>query len=141
MRFNSPSRAAFTLIEIMIVIVIIGVLAAAVTYSTVGYLEKAKVNKTRADIAHYVGGVDAFYLEKGRFPTNQEGLKVLAPQFIKVVQNDPWGRPYQYVQPGRSAAFDLICYGADGREGGTGDDADITSADVAAPVDRRATAK
>ena len=131
MRSNNE-RAAFTLIEIMIVVVIIGLLAAVVTSSTVGYLEKAKEKKARADIAQYVVGIDAFYLDKGRFPTNQEGLKVLAPQFIKVVQNDPWGRPYVYVNPGTKGPYEVMSYGADGREGGTGADGDITSTDVEA---------
>ena len=132
MRSSNGRCGGFTLIEIMIVIVIIGLLAGVVTYSTVGYLEKAKEKKARADIAHYVGGLDAFYLDKGRFPTNQEGLKVLAPQFIKVVQNDPWGNPYVYVNPGRKGPYDVISYGADGREGGSGADADIGSTDVEA---------
>ena len=134
MRFNRArgAAAAFTLIEIMIVIVIIGLLAGVVTYSTVGYLEKAKEKKARADIAHYVGGIDAFYLDKGRFPTNQEGLKILAPQFIKVVQNDPWGNAYVYVNPGKQGPYDVMSYGADGREGGTGTGTDITSTDVEA---------
>jgi general secretion pathway protein G len=136
MQSNSPRRAAataaFTLIEILIVVVIIGLLATAVTYSTVGHLEKAKEKKARADIAHYAGGIDAFYLDKGRFPTNQEGLKVLAPHFIKVVQNDPWGNPYVYVSPGKKGPYEVMSYGADGREGGAGADGDITSTDVEA---------
>jgi general secretion pathway protein G len=132
---------AFSLIEVMIVVVIIGLLAAVVTYATSGYLGRAKRERARADIATYSGAVDGYFLANGRYPDNRAGLRALAPNFVKVVQNDPWGRPYQYVQPGRSAPFDVICYGADGREGGTGDDADITSADVAAPVDRRALAK
>src|SRR5207244_7253690 len=79
-------RRGFSLIEIMIVVVIIGLLAGIVTYATAGYLEKAKRQRARADIAHYVGAVDAFYLDRGRYPDNQEGLKVLAPQFVKTVQ-------------------------------------------------------
>src|SRR5688500_1185703 len=134
MQSSNPRRAAaaaaFTLIEILIVVVIIGLLASAVTYSTVGHLEKAKEKKARADIAHYAGAIDAFYLDKGRFPTNQEGLKVLAPQFIKVVQNDPWGNPYVYVSPGKTGPYDVISYGADRREGGKGADGDIASTDV-----------
>ena len=72
----------------------------------------------------------------GYYPDNQDGLKVLTPEFIKVLQNDPWGRPYQYVQPGKAGPFDIICYGADGREGGTGL-TPLPTADVAAPADRR----
>ena len=126
-------RTAFSLIEIMIVVVIIGLLAGIVTYATAGYLDKAKRQRARADIAHYVGAVDAFYLDRGRYPDNQEGLKVLAPQFVKTVQPDPWGHPYQYVQPGKGGPFDIICFGADGREGGTGADADITNWDIEQP--------
>ena len=121
---------AFSLIEVMIVVVIIGLLAGVVTYSTAGYLERAKRECARSDIATYIGAVDAFYLANGRYPNNQEGLAVLAPQFIKVLRNDPWGHPYQYVQPGKSGPYDLISYGADGREGGTGSDADISNFDV-----------
>ena len=132
----SPSlrlfRPAFSLIEVMIVVVIIGILAGAVTFATREYLERAKRERARSDIATYSGAVDSFYLDQGRYPTNQEGLKALAPNFVKVIQNDPWGRPYQYVCPGRTAAFEIITYGADGREGGTGADADLSSADISA---------
>jgi general secretion pathway protein G len=114
----------------MIVVVIIGLMAGIMTYATAGYLEKAKIKRVKADIATLVGGVDAFYLDKGRYPENQEGLKVLAPQFIKTIQPDPWGHPYQYVQPGKTGAFDIICLGSDGREGGSGAAADITNWDI-----------
>jgi general secretion pathway protein G len=124
------SRAAFSLIEIMIVVVIIGLMAGLVTYATSGYLGKAKRTRARSDIATYSGAVDAYYLANGRYPTNQEGLKALTPDFIKVLQNDPWGTPYQYVQPGKGGPYDIISYGADGREGGSGADADITNWDV-----------
>src|SRR3954471_25067656 len=85
-----PSQRAFSLIEIMIVVVIIGLLAGLVTYATTGYLDRAKRQRAKADIATFGGAVDSFYLEHGRFPENSEGLRVLAPQFVKVVQNDPW---------------------------------------------------
>src|SRR3954469_14696142 len=101
MRFSK----AFSLIEVMIVVVIIGLMAGIVTYATTGYLEKAKEKKARADIAHLAGGLDAFYLDKGRFPTNQEGLKSLVPQFIKALANDPWGHEYMYVQPGKKGPY------------------------------------
>jgi general secretion pathway protein G len=123
-------RRAFTLVEIMIVVVIIGLMAGIITYATTGMLDKAKRKRAITDIVSLAGAVDLFYGDRGKYPTNQEGLAVLAPQYIKVLQNDPWGRPYQYVQPGRSGAYDIICYGADGREGGTGADADITNSDV-----------
>ena len=123
-------RRGFSLIEVMIVVVIIGLMAGLITYATTGYLEKAKVKRAKADITTLSGALDSFYLDKGRFPDNQESLKVLVPQYIKTLQNDPWGHPYQYVQPGRNGPFDLISYGADGREGGSGADADITNSDI-----------
>jgi general secretion pathway protein G len=126
---RSLSRA-FSLIEIMIVVVIIALLAGLVTYSTTAYLDRAKSQRTKADIVTYSGAVDGFYLENGRFPDNSEGLRVLVPNFVKTLQNDPWGRPYQYLQPGKKGKYDIISYGADGREGGSGADADITNFDV-----------
>ena len=123
------SKPGFSLVEIMIVIVIIGIMAGLVTVATTGYIERAKRQRARSDIATYSAAVDAFYLAHGYYPDNQEGLKALSPEFIKVIQNDPWGNPYQYVQPGKGGAYDIICYGADGKEGGTGADADITNWD------------
>jgi general secretion pathway protein G len=123
-------RHAFSLIEVMIVVVIIGIMAGVVTYATTGYLDKAKRQRARSDIATYSGAIDYFYSVTGHYPDNQEGLKVLMPEYIKMVQNDPWGHPYQYVQPGKGGPYDLISYGADGREGGTGADADITNWDA-----------
>ena len=63
-------------------------------------------------------------------PDNREGLQALVPGFIKVLPKDPWGNPYAYVQPGKTGPYDILSYGADGREGGSGADADITSNDV-----------
>jgi general secretion pathway protein G len=123
-------RAGFSLVEVMIVVVIIGLMAGVVTYATMGYLEKAKKQKAKADLATLSGAVDSFYLQNNRFPTNQEGLKLLAPEFVKVLPNDPWGHAYQYVSPGKNGPYDILSYGADGREGGTGADADVSSADV-----------
>jgi general secretion pathway protein G len=130
MRLRKPTfRRGFTLIELMIVVVILGLLAGIAAYSIPRYLDKAKQQKARSDISVFMGALDSFYAERGRFPDNQEGLKVLAPEFIKSVPIDPWGHPYQYVSPGRSGAYDLISYGADGREGGSGADTDITNTD------------
>jgi len=129
-----PSLRAFSLIEIMIVVVIIGLLAGLVTYATTGYLDRAKRQRAKADIATLSGAVDSFYLDHGRFPDNNETLRVLVPQYVKVLQSDPWGRPYQYVQPGRKGQYDIISYGADGREGGSGADADLTNSDIEQPT-------
>ena len=123
------NRKAFSLVEVMIVIVIIGLMAGLVTYATTGYLERAKKQRARSDVATYAGAVDSYYLAHGYYPDNREGLKALIPEFIKVLQNDPWGHPYQYVQPGKDHPYDIVCYGADGKEGGSGADADITNWD------------
>jgi len=131
-----PRHLGFSLIEVMIVVVIIGLLAGVVTYATSAYLERAKRQRARSDIATYVGAVDAFYLARGRLPTNQEGLRALVPDFVKALNNDPWGHPYQYVQPGKSGPYDIISYGADGRESGMGADADITNADLDVTKDK-----
>ena len=123
-------RRAFSLIEIMVVVVIIGLLAGIVTYAVTNHLDKAKVRKARADIASYAGAIDLYYGEKGQFPELRDGLKVLVPEYIKVLRSDPWGRPYVYARPGRGGAYDVISLGADGREGGTGIDADLTNWDA-----------
>jgi general secretion pathway protein G len=125
------NRHGFSLIEVMIVVVIIGIMAGVVTFATTGYLNRAKRIRAKTDVATYSTAVDQFHLAYGRYPDNQEGLAAVAPEFIKMIQNDPWGHPYLYVQPGKDDhPFDIICYGADGREGGTGADADITNWDV-----------
>jgi general secretion pathway protein G len=133
---RSSNQRGFSLIEVMIVVVIIGLLAGIVTFAAKEYLDRAKRQRARADIANLVTAVDAFYLEKGRFPDNQEGLRSLVPGFIKSLPNDPWGRGYQYLQPGRSGQYDIISYGADGREGGSGADADIASYDTEPAANR-----
>lgn len=124
---------AFTLVEVMIVVVIIGLMAGLVTYAATGYLDRAKRQRARSDVSTYSGAVDSYYLANSTYPDNQQGLKILVPDFIKILQNDPWGRPYLYVAPGKTHPYDVVTYGADGREGGTGADADITNwdADVA----------
>jgi general secretion pathway protein G len=131
MRFSNSDRPrrGFTLIEVMIVVVIIGMMAALVTYATTGYVTRAKKQRARSDLATYSGAVDAYYLAKGGYPTNDDGLRVLVPEFIKVLQNDPWGHPYQYLCPGKDHPYDVVCYGADGREGGSGADADMSNWD------------
>ena len=121
---------AFTLVEIMIVVVIIGLMAGLVTYATAGYLDRGKKQRARSDVTTYSGAVDAYYLANSAYPDNQQGLKLLVPDFIKVLQNDPWGRAYIYVQPGKTRPYDVLTYGADGREGGTGADADISCWDA-----------
>jgi len=134
-RRRNLARRAFSLVEIMIVIVIIGLLAGIVTVNVRSYLMKARQSTAKAEIATIVQALSTFYATYGRYPTNEEGLEILAKPTDKNPEPllegtllDPWGHPYQYVSPGSGVPFEVISYGADGREGGEGADADISSA-------------
>ena len=130
-------RGAFTLVELMVVVVIIGVMATAVTLSVTDYLVSAKQNVARSEIATIKNGLAMFFMENDRFPTNDEGLAILkkkTPQhpggILTSDLKDPWGHEYIYVYPGSYGAYDLVSYGADRQEGGTGANMDITSWDL-----------
>jgi general secretion pathway protein G len=121
----------------MVVLVIVGLLASVVTINVRGHLMKAKQNTARMEIATLCDALESFYTANDRYPTNDEGLNILAqtsssqPEpLIKQMPVDPWGRAYQYNQPGRGAPYEIISLGADGREGGSGADADVTSTDL-----------
>ena len=136
-RKRVPVRRAFTLIEMMVVLVLIGMLAAMVGVNVRHYLIKGKVGAAKVDIASIEHALATFYGEYGRYPTNEEGMTILTKKTDKVPEpllnktpQDPWSHPYQYLCPGRHGEpYEVICYGADGREGGTGADADLSSAD------------
>jgi general secretion pathway protein G len=134
---GSDLRRAFTLVELMVVIVLIGLLAGAVSLGVRGYLITGKQNIARMEVAKIGQALETFYTAYDRYPANDEGLESLvrpSDKFPDGVLNktprDPWGRAYQYNQPGRSGPYEVISYGADGREGGEGADSDITSADL-----------
>ncbi|MBX2851122.1 MAG: type II secretion system major pseudopilin GspG [Phycisphaeraceae bacterium] len=113
----------FSLIEIMVVVVIMGMLAGAVAVGVNQYMDTAKINRAKSDIATIVDAVEAYKLTKGRYPTSNEGLEPLP------LKNDldPWGRAYGYNNPGQSEPFEVFTLGADGRDGGEGIEADIYS--------------
>ena len=127
----------FTLIEIMVVILILGLLATIVVQSLRGATDKAKRVKAQADIAEIKTGLDRFYLDSGSYPTSDQGLQALVSPpsngkvpanyesggYIQSVPKDPWGNPYFYQSDGNS--YVLKSYGADGAEGGEGKNADI----------------
>jgi len=136
-RTRPPASRAFSLVELMIVIVIIGLLAGVVTLNVRSYVGQARRNTSRAEMATIVQALNTFYTTYGRYPTNDEGLEVLTSGTEKLPEPllegqplDPWGNPYQYVSPGTAGPFEVVCWGADGREGGDGADADLSSANL-----------
>ena len=134
-------ESGFTLIEMMVVMVIIGLLVALVGPNFIRQGEKAKGKAARAQIEMLGTALDTFRLDVGRYPTTQEGLAALrqrpfgtdrwdGPYLKKDVPADPWGRPYYYRSPGEGGRpYDLVSYGADGAPGGDGDNRDVTSWD------------
>ena len=120
----------FTLVELMVVIVIIGLLATIVAINVLPSGDRARVTAARADISTIENGLELYRLQGGRYPTTAEGLGVLVGGRGAVlkggkVPDDPWGRPYLYASPGRRGDADVWSLGADGKEGGEDVDADI----------------
>ena len=131
------SRRGFTLVELMVVVVIIGVMATVVTLSVTDYLVTAKQNVARSEVATIKNALSLFFMENDRFPTNEEGLAILkkkSPQHPSGIPTsdlkDPWNHPYIYIYPGVHGAYDIASLGADGQEGGTGANVDIVSWDL-----------
>jgi general secretion pathway protein G len=132
----------FTLMELLIVLVIIGLLAALVGPTVYQHVKPAKQSAARAQIENFMTALDNFYIDVNRYPTSQEGLKALrakpdgaerwrGPYLKKEIPDDPWGNPYVYRAPGRNGGYEIISYGADGKEGGDGDNQDINSWEAA----------
>ncbi len=129
----------FTLIEVMVVIVILGVLAALVVPRVMNRPDEARVVAARQDIAAVVNALKLYRLDNQRYPSTEQGLQALVtrPATEPVPQNwksyldklpvDPWGKPYQYLNPGLKGEIDVFSLGADGQPGGAGTDADIGS--------------
>jgi general secretion pathway protein G len=136
---SSRRERGFTLIELMVVIVIIGLLATVVVVNVLPSQDRAMTEKARADVALLEQALEMYRLDLLAYPTVDQGLDALvaAPNgianperyrpggYVKRLPDDPWGNPYQYVQPGENSPFDLYSLGADGRLGGDGQNADI----------------
>ncbi len=128
--FTSSWRSAehgFTLVELMVVILIIGLLATVVIINVLPATDKAAETKAKADVSTLESAAEMYRLNKLAYPSAAEGLQALAREgYVKRLPKDPWGNPYHYAAPGRDGRpFDISSYGADGREGGEGKDADI----------------
>lgn len=135
------AAAGFTLIELMIVAVVLAILAAAVIPNIVGRTEKARRARAQSDIAAFETLLDLYYLDMGRYPDSDEGLRVLyyvpdedeerwgGPYMKKPTFTDAWGGEYEYRIPGTYSgqAYEIVSYGKDGEEGGEGDDEDVQS--------------
>jgi general secretion pathway protein G len=126
----------FTLLELLVVIVIIGLLAGYVAPRYFSQVGKSEIQVAKAQIESLEKALDQYRLDVRRYPSAEEGLAALVakpanaqtwsgPYLKKAVPSDPWGRPYVYRTPGQKGEFDVISYGRDGKPGGTGDDADI----------------
>ncbi len=135
--FKNDQRG-FTLLEMLVVIIMIGLLASLVAPKLFNKLGSAKVKTAQAQINMIDTALDAFRLDAGRYPSQQEGLKILwsdpgnlkiwdGPYLPKPVKADSWGNPYLYKRPGKGGKlYDIISYGADGRPGGNDEEADLS---------------
>ena len=132
--------SGFTLLELLVVMVIIGLLAAYVGPRYFAQIGKSEQRVAKAQIEAFSKALDTYRLDVGAFPSSADGLAALTtrpsdvpqekwngPYLSKAVPNDPWGRPYIYKMPGSDGDYDLISYGKDGVPGGSGDDADVTN--------------
>lgn len=132
-------QSGFTLLELLVVIVIIGLLAAYVGPKYFSQLGKSEVTVARAQIEAFEKSLDTFRLDVGRYPTTEEGLNALmaapqnatakwnGPYLKKGIPPDPWGHAYQYRAPGSKAEYEIVSFGKDGQPGGSGEAADISS--------------
>jgi general secretion pathway protein G len=139
-----PAEHGFTLVELMVVIVIIGLLATIVALNVLPAAGTARAGTAKADVAVLEQALDQYRLDNISYPNATEGLQALLtppatlaqPQryrqggYIKKLPQDPWGRPYQYRVPGQRGAFDIVSLGADGQPGGEGENADIISSEI-----------
>jgi general secretion pathway protein G len=139
-RSRVHGQRGFTLVEMLVVITIIGLIMSLVGPRVLNYLGESKVKAAKIQIQSFSSALDLFYLDAGRYPSTSEGLAALVKPaaglatwngpYVKggVLPNDPWGKPYIYRSPGERSAYEIVSYGSDGQEGGTGAAADISTA-------------
>ena len=131
--------AGFTLIELMVVLVIIGVLAALIVPNVLDRADDARITAARTDVNNLMQALKLYRLDNQRYPTTEQGLQALVAKptiepvppnwkpYLEKLPNDPWGRPYQYLNPGVKGEVDVMSLGGDGQAGGEGKNADIGS--------------
>lgn len=136
---NFRRPRGFTLIELMVVLVIIGVLAALIVPNVLDRADDARVTAAKTDVSNLTQALKLYKLDNQRYPTSEQGLQALiakpttnpAPMnwkpYLEKLPNDPWGRAYQYLNPGVKGEIDIMSFGADGQPGGEGKNADIGS--------------
>lgn len=131
------TQRGFSLIEIMVVVVILGILAALVVPKIISRPDEARVVKAKQDVLAIQNALDLYKLDNGFYPSTEQGLMALVEKpttspeprdwkmYLKTVPKDPWGRDYLYLNPGQHGEIDVFTYGADGQPGGTGINAEI----------------
>jgi general secretion pathway protein G len=133
-----PRPAGFTLLELLVVMVIIGLLAGYVAPRYFSQVGKSEIKVAQAQIVAFEKALDTYRLDIGRYPSTEQGLTALmqrpqnepkwnGPYLQKAIPLDPWGKPYQYKSPGERGEFDIWSFGKDGQPGGTGENADVTN--------------
>ena len=134
-----PASAGFTLLEIMVVVVILGILAALVAPNVIRRIDDANITKVKQDIRALETALNLYRMDNFRYPTTEQGLEALVKQpndpnirnwkpggYVRSLQKDPWGNNYAYISPGtRGGDYDIYTLGADNQQGGEGTDADI----------------
>lgn len=139
MNIQKRKSQGFTLIEVMVVVVILGILAAFIVPKIIGRPDEAKVAKVKSDVQALQTALDLYRLDNGVYPTTEQGLKALVTKpasepvptawrtggYIQKLNDDPWGRPYLYLNPGEHLEVDIFSYGAGGKPGGEGINAEI----------------
>lgn len=136
-RANFRSAGGFTLIEVLVVVVILGILAAIVVPNIMSKPGEARIAKAKTDIRAVEQALNLYRLDNGSYPTTDEGLEALVKKpssatssyksdgYLPRLPKDPWGRPYQYLNPGINGPIDIYTLGRDNQQGGDGEDADI----------------
>jgi general secretion pathway protein G len=127
MKKNIKKQKGFTLIEIMIVVVIIGILASIIMPKIMDKPGQARLQKAKHDIQTISSSLNLYKLDKFNYPSTDEGLDALIGTYLDRKPMDPWGREYYYLSPGQKGAFDLYSYGADGRAGGNDENTDVNN--------------